>query len=149
MKIEIDYKGAKTTCRIESIYEPGKMVDFWKADIDSQHRALSAFATIKETWTHEQVIAAYKNHPEIHIKREFQIKIGNFDQIEELVKDGVIKGFTFDTSLSRNMSVILADSNMELNENAWLMQDMKGYWRCLDNNSHQMLMKYNKIIIEK
>jgi hypothetical protein len=95
------------------------------------------------------VIAAYKNHPEIHIKREFQIKIGNFDQIEELVKDGVIKEFTFDTSLPHNMSVILADSNMELNENAWLMQDMKGYWRCLDNNSHQMLMKYNKIIIEK
>ena len=149
MKIEIDYNGATVACRIEPIDEPGKMVNFMEADTKSQSYALSAFAGLREIWCRDAREKAFRNHPEIHIKREFQVNMKNLDQIDELVKDGVIKGFTFNTSLPHNMSVILADSNMELNENAWLMQDMKGYWRYLDNNSHQMLMKYNKIIIEK
>ena len=54
MKIEIDYCGAFAICKIEPMDEPGKMVYFNEADINSQVYALSAFRCVKEHWQREQ-----------------------------------------------------------------------------------------------
>ena len=149
MKIEIDYNGAFAVCNIELMEEPGKMVNFNEADTKSQTYALSAFQTIKEHWQREQRLARFKNHPVMHIKREVQIRQQNFDQIQELSKEGVIKEWSFDISRTPTISVTLNDNHTIVEDFGWLLQDTEGRWWGMDNGYHRMLEEYQKIVIER
>lgn len=148
MKIEIDYNGAFATCRIEPMDAPGKMVNFNEADTKSQTYALSAFLTIKEHWQREQQLARFKNHPVMHIKREVQIRQQNFDQILELVKEGVIAEWSFDMSRTPTFSVKMSDNHTVVEDNGWLIQDTEGRWWGMDSGYHRMLEEYQKIKME-
>lgn len=148
MKIEIDYNGAFAVCRIEPMEEPGKMVNFNEADTKSQTYAFSAFQTIKEHWQREQRLARFKNLPVMHIKREVQIRQQNFDQIQELSKEGVIKEWSFDISRTPTISVTLSDNHTIVEDNGWLIQDTEGRWWGMDNGYHRMLEEYQKIKME-
>ena len=148
MKIEIDYNGAFAVCRIDPMEEPGKMVNFNEADTKSQTYAFSAFQTIKEHWQREQRLARFKNLPVMHIKREVQIRQQNFDQIQELSKEGVIKEWSFDISRTPTISVTLSDNHTIVEDNGWLIQDTEGRWWGMDNGYHRMLEEYQKIKME-
>ena len=148
MKITIDYNGAFAVCDIEPMEEPGKMVNFNEADTKSQTFALSAFRCIEEHWKREKYLEQYKKHPVMHIKREIQVRQQNFDQLCELSRKGVILTWSFDTTKSPNISVLLQDSHTNVETNGWLLEDMEGRWWGMDNGYHRMLMEYNKIVIE-
>ena len=148
MKIEIDYNGALAVCRIEPMDEPGKMVNFNDADTKSQTYALSAFQTIKEQWQREQRLARFKNLPVMHVKRQIQVTMQNFNLLQELAKEGVITEWSFDTSRTSTLSVKLSDDHTIVEDNGWLIQDTEGRWWGMDNGSHRMLEEYKKIIIE-
>lgn len=149
MKIEIDYNGAFTTCRIEPIDEPGKMVDFNDADTKSQTDALSAFQTIKEHWQREQQLARFKNLPVIHVKRQIEIHIQNFNQIQELAKEGVIVAWSYDISRTPTFIVKLSDNHTVVEDNDWLIQDTEGRWWGINSGYHRTLEEYKKIVIER
>ena len=149
MKIEIDYNGAFAVCNIEPMEEPGKMVNFNNADTKSQTYALSAFQTIKEHWQREQRLAQFKNHPVMHVKREIQVTMQNFNQLQELAKEGVITEWSLDTSRTPTLSVKLSDNHTIVEDFGWLIQDTEGRWWGMDNDYHRMLEEYQKIIIEK
>jgi hypothetical protein len=149
MKIEIDYNGAFAVCNIELMDEPGKMVNFNEADTKSQTYALSAFQTIKEHWQREQRLAQFKNHPVMHVKRQIQVTMQNFNQLQELAKEGVITEWSFDTSQTPTLSVKLSDNRTIVEDFGWLIQDTEGRWWGMDNGYHRMLEEYQKIIIEK
>ena len=148
MKITIDYNGAFAVCDIEPMEEPGKMVNFNEADTKSQTFALSAFRCIEEHWKREKYLEQYKKHPVMHIKREIQVRQQNFDQLCELSRKGVILTWSFDTTKSPNISVLLQDGHTNVETNGWLLEDMEGRWWGMDNGYHRMLMEYNKIVIE-
>ena len=148
MKIEIDYNGAFAVCNIELMDEPGKMVNFNDADTKSQTYALSAFQTIKDHWQRERCLAQFKNHPVVHIKREIQVTIQNFNKLQELEKNGVITEWSFDTSRTPMFSVKLSDNDTIVEDFDWLIQDTEGRWWGMDNGYHRMLEEYQKIVIE-
>ena len=148
MKITIDYNGAFAVCNIELMEEPGKMVNFNEADTKSQTFALSAFRCIEEHWKREKYLEQYKKHPVMHIKREFQVKQQNFDKIQELSRKGIILTWSFDTTASPNISLLLNDNHTTVTTNGWLLEDMEGRWWGMDNGYHRMLVEYQKIIIE-
>ena len=149
MKIEIDYNGALAVCCIEPMDDPGKMVNFNDADTKSQTYALSAFQTIKEHWQREQRLARFKNLPVMHVKRQIQVTMQNFNQLKELTKEGVIAEWSFDTSRTSTLSVKLSDDHTIIEDNGWLIQDTEGRWWGMDNGSHRMLKEYQKIVIER
>jgi hypothetical protein len=149
MKITIDYNGAFAVCNIEPMEEPGKMVNFNDADTKSQTYALSAFQTIKEHWQREQRLAQFKNHPVMHVKRQIQVTMQNFNQLQELAKEGVITEWSFDTSQTPTLSVKLSDNRTIIEDFGWLIQDTEGRWWGMDDGYHRMLEEYQKIIIEK
>jgi hypothetical protein len=149
MKIEIDYNGAFATCRIEPIDEPGKMVDFNDADAKSQTDALSAFHTIKERWQREQRLARFKNLPVIHVKRQIEIHIQNFNQIQELAKEGIIVAWSYDISRTPTFIVKLSDNHTVVEDNGWLIQDTEGRWWGINSGYHRTLEEYQKIVIEQ
>ena len=149
MKIEIDYNGAFAVCRIEPMEEPGKMVNFNDADSKSQTFAFGAFHTIEEHWRREKQLEQWKKHPVMHIKREVQIMQHNFDQIQELSKEGVIKEWSFDISRTPTISVTLNDNHTIVEDFGWLLQDTEGRWWGMDNGYHRMLEEYQKIVIER
>jgi hypothetical protein len=149
MKIEIDYNGAFAVCRIEPMDEPSKMVNFNEADTKSQTYALSAFQTIKEHWQREQRLARFKNHPVMHVKRQIQVTMQNFNQLQELAKEGVITEWSFDTSQTPTLSVKLSDNRTIIEDFGWLIQDTEGRWWGMDDGYHRTLEEYQKIIIEK
>ena len=148
MKITIDYNGAFAVCDIEPMEEPGKMVNFNEADTKSQTFALSAFRCIEEHWKREKYLEQYKKHPVMHIKREFQVKQQNFDKIQELSRKGIILTWSFDTTASPNISLLLNDNHTTVTTNGWLLEDMEGRWWGMDNGYHRMLVEYHKISIE-
>lgn len=149
MKIEIDYNGAFAVCNIELMEEPGKMVNFNNADTKSQIYALSAFQTIKEHWQREQRLAQFKNHPVVHVKREIQVTMQNFNRLQKLEKDGVITEWSFDTSRTPTFSVKLSDNDTIVEDFGWLIQETEGRWWGIDNSYHRMLEKYQKIKMEE
>jgi hypothetical protein len=148
MKIEIDYNGAFAVCRIEPMDEPGKMVNFNEADTKSQTYALSAFQTIKEHWQREQRLARSKNLPVMHVKREIQVTMQNFNQLQELAKEGVITEWSFDMSRTPTFSVKMSDNHTIVEDNGWLIQDTEGRWWGMDDGYHRMLEEYQKIKME-
>ena len=145
MKIEIDYNGAFAVCNIELMDEPGKMVNFNDADTKSQAYAISAFQTIKDHWQRERCLAQFKNHPVVHIKREIQVTMQNFNKFQELEKNGVITEWSFDTSQTPMFSVKMSDNDTIVEDFGWLIQDTEGRWWGIDNSYHRMLEKYQKI----
>ena len=149
MKIEIDYNGAFAVCRIELMDEPGKMVNFNDADTKSQTYALSAFQTIKEDWQRKQQLARFKNLPVIHVKRQIEVRIQNFEQIQELQKEGVIAEWSFDMSRTPTLTVKLSDNHTIVEDHGWLVQDTEGRWWGMDNGYRRMLEQYHKIVIER
>ena len=149
MKIEIDYNGAFAVCNIELMDEPGKMVNFNDADTKSQAYAISAFQTIKDHWQRERCLAQFKNHPVVHIKREIQVTIQNFNKLQELEKNGVITEWSFDTSRTPMFSVKMSDNDTIVEDFGWLIQDTEGRWWGIDNSYHRMLEKYQKIKMEE
>ena len=149
MKIEIDYNGAYAVCRIEPMDEPGKMVNFNDADTKSQSYALSAFLTINEHWRREKQLEQFKKHPVMHIKREFQVRQQNFDQIQKLSEEGVIIEWSFDVSRNPTIRVTLNDNHTVVEDSGWLLQDTEGRWWGMDSGYHRMLREYQKIIIER
>ena len=149
MKITIDYNGAFAVCNIEPIEEPGKMVNFNEADTKSQTFALSAFRCIEEHWKREKYLEQYKKHPVMHIKREFQVTQQNFDQLQELSRKGIILTWSFNTTASPNISLLLNDNHTTVTTNGWLLEDMEGRWWGMDNGYHRMLVEYQKIVIER
>ena len=146
MKIEIDYNGALAVCRIEPMDEPGKMMNFNEADTKSQTYALCAFQTIKKHWQHEQRLAQFKNSPVLHVKRQIQVTMQNFNQLQELAKEGVITEWSFDTSRTPTLIVKMADNLTTIEEFGWLFQDTKGLWWGMDSGYHRMLEEYQKIV---
>lgn len=148
MKIEIDYNGAFAVCNIDLMDEPGKMVNFNDADTKSQAYAISAFQTIKDHWQRERCLAQFKNHPVVHIKREIQVTIQNFNKLQELEKNGVITEWSFDTSRTPMFSVKLSDNDTIVEDFGWLIQDTEGRWWGINNSYHRMLEKYQKIKME-
>ena len=149
MKIEIDYNGAFAVCNIDLMDEPGKMVNFNDADTKSQAYAISAFQTIKDHWQRERCLAQFKNHPVVHIKREIQVTIQNFNKLQELEKNGVITEWSFDTSRTPMFSVKMSDNDTIVEDFGWLIQDTEGRWWGIDNSYHRMLEKYQKIKMEE
>ena len=149
MKIEIDYNGAFAVCNIEMMEDPGKMVNFNDADTKSQTYALSAFQTIKKHWQREQRLARFKNMPVMHVKRQIQVTMQNFNQLQELAKDGVITECSFDTSRTPTLSVKLSDKHTIIEDFGWLIQDTEGRWCGMDNSYHRMLEEYQKIVVER
>ena len=149
MKIEIDYNGAFVVCSIEPMDEPGKMVNFNDADTKSQTYALSAFQTIKEHWQSEQRLARFKNLPVMHVKRQIQVTMQNFNQLQELAKEGVIAEWSFNTLQTPTLSVKLSDDHTIVEDNGWIIQDTECRWWGMDNGSHRMLEEYQKIVIER
>lgn len=149
MKIEIDYNGAFAVCNIELMEEPGKMVNFNNADTKSQTYALSAFQTIKDHWQRERCLAQFKNHPVVHVKREIQVTMQNFNRLQKLEKDGVITEWSFDTSRTPTFSVKLSDNDTIVEDFGWLIQETEGRWWGIDNSYHRMLEKYQKIKMEE
>lgn len=147
MKIEIEYNGAFATCSIESMDEPGKMVKFNDADLKSQTYALRAFDAIREHFRREHTDDPYKNYPEIHIIREFQVIAKNFFEIHELFNKGVIVNYTLETSQYPKVSILLRDNETKVEENGWMLQGQDYKWFSLSDHDHTMLMKYGKIII--
>ena len=145
MKIEIDYNGAFAVCNIELMEEPGKMVNFNEADTKSQAYAISAFQTIKDHWQRERCLAQFKNHPVVHLKREIQVTMQNFNMIQKLEKDGVITEWSFDTSRTPMFCVKLSDNDTIVEDDGWLIQDTGGRWWGIDSSYHRMLEKYQKI----
>jgi hypothetical protein len=148
MKIEIDYNGAFAVCRIEPIDEPGKMVNFNKADTKSQAYALSAFFAVKLHWQREKQLEQWKKLPAIHVKRQIQVTMQNLEQIEELVRDGVIIRWEFETSRESFIRVFLNDGYTVIGSGGWLIQDAEGSWRGMSDGHYCTLMKYNKIVKE-
>ena len=148
MKIEIEYNGAMVACRIEAIDDPGRMVPFNEADTKSQTYALSAFRTIMKHWQREQRLARFKNYPVMHIKREIEVHIQNFDQLQELATEGVIAEWSFDMSRTPTFSVKLSDTHTIVEDFGWLLQDTEGRWCGMDNGYHRMLEYYGKIVKE-
>ena len=149
MKIEIDYNGAFAVCNIELMEEPGKMVNFNNADTKSQTYALSAIQTIKDHWQRERCLAQFKNHPVVHVKREIQVTMQNFNRLQKLEKDGVITEWSFDTSRTPTFSVKLSDNDTIVEDFGWLIQETEGRWWGIDNSYHRMLEKYQKIKMEE
>lgn len=148
MKIEIKYNGATPVCRIEPMDKPGKMVNFNNADPKSQAYAISAFQAIKEHWQRERCLAQFKNHPVVRIKREIEVHIQNFNQLQELANEGVITEWSFDMQRTPTLSVELADGHCTVEDFGWLIQDTAGRWWGMDSSYHRMLEKYQKIIKE-
>ena len=149
MKIEIDYNGAFAVCNIELMDEPGKMMNFNDADTKSQTYALSAFQTIKDHWQRERCLAQFKNHPVVHIKREIQVTMQNFNNLQELEKNDVITEWSFDTSRTPMFSVKLSDNDTIVEDFGWLIQDTEGRWLGMNYSYHRMLDKYQKIKMEE
>lgn len=149
MKIEIDYNGAFAVCNIELMDEPGKMVNFNDADTKSQTYALSAFLNIKEHWKREQLLARFKNLPVMHVKRQVEVHMQNFNQLQELAKEGVIDEWSFDMSRTSTFRVKLSDNHTIVEDNGWLIQDTEGCWCGMDNGYHRMLEKYQKIVVDR
>ena len=147
MKIEIEYNGAFAVCSIEPMDEQGRMVNFNEADTKSQTYALDAFRTIEEHWRREKQLEQYKNHPVMHIQREFQVNLINFDQIQELSQKGIIKQGSYDVTRDPTISVTLND-NTVVETGGWLMQDTEGRWCGMDNCHHRMLKEHGKIVNE-
>jgi hypothetical protein len=125
------------------------MVNFNDADTKSQAYAISAFQTIKDHWQRERCLAQFKNHPVVHIKREIQVKIQNFNKLQELEKNGVITEWSFDTSRTPIFSVKLSDNDTIVEDFGWLIQDTEGRWWGINNSYHRMLEKYQKIKMEE
>ena len=148
MKIEIDYNGAFAVCRIEPMDEPGKMVNFNDADAKSQTYALSAFRTIKEHWQREKLLERWKKLPVIHIRRELQLTMENFDQIQELHREGVLIQSSFNIGEDPTISVLMNDNHTTITTHGWLVQDTEGRWWGMDRDYHRKLVEYNKIVIE-
>lgn len=148
MKIKIEYNGAFAVCNIEPMDEPGRMVNFNEADTKSQTYALSAFRTIEEHWRREKQLERYKNHPVMHISREFQVMPHAFDQIQELSQKGVILQWSYDVSRNPTISIMLNDNHTTVEDHGWLLQDMEGRWWGMDNVYHRMLEHYGKIVKE-
>lgn len=149
MKIEIDYNGTFAVCNIEPKEEPGKMVNFNEADTKSQAYALGAFQTIKEHWQRKQQLARFKNLPVIHVKRQIEVRIQNFEQIQELSKEGVIAEWSFDMSRTPTLIVKLSDNHTIVEDHGWLVQDTEGRWCGMDRGYRRMLEQYQKIVIER
>ncbi len=145
MKIEIDYNGALAVCRIEAMDEPCKMVNFNDADTKSQTYAISAFRAIKEHWQREKQLERWKNQPMMHIRREIQLTMENFDQIQELVREGVLIQSSFDFGGTPTISVLMNDNHTTVTTLDWLVQDTEGRWWGMDNYNHRKLVEYNKI----
>ena len=148
MKIEIDYNGAFAVCRIEPMDEPGKMVNFNDADSKSQTFAFGAFHTIEEHWRREKQLERWKKLPVTHVKREIQVTMQNFEQIQELLREGVILTWSFDMSRDPTISLLLNDNHTTVTTHGWLVQDTEGRWWGMDNGYHRMLVEYNKIVKE-
>ena len=148
MKIEIDYNGAFAVCNIELMDEPGKMVNFNDADSKSQTFAFGAFHTIEEHWRREKQLEQWKKHPVMHIRREFQLTIENFDQIQELQREGVLIQSSFDIGRNPTISVLMNDNHTTVTTHGWLIQDTEGRWWGMDNGYHRMLEEYQKINME-
>ena len=148
MKIEIEYNGAFAVCSIEPFDDPGRMVYFNDADTESQTYALSAFRTIEEHWRREKQLERYKKHPVMHIKREIEVHVQNFNQLRELAKEGVIAEWSFDMSRTPTFSVKLSDNHTIVGDNDWLLQDTEGRWWGMDSGYHRMLEHYGKIVKE-
>lgn len=147
MKIEIEYNGAFAVCSIESMKEPGRMVPFNEADTKSQTYALGAFQTIKEHWQREKQLERYKNHPVMHVKREIEVHVQNFNQLQELAIEGVIAECSFDMSQTPTFRVKLSDNTI-VEDFGWLLQDTEGRWWGMDRGYHRMLEHYGKIVKE-
>ena len=146
MKIEIEYNGAFAVCQVESMAEPGKIVNFKDADSTTQTYALRAFGVIKDQWLRDEQIKRYKNLPEIHIKREFQVHRNSLMEVEELFKEGIILEWSYDMSRDPCIKVLLNDNHTIINEHGWLVQDTEGRWWGMDNGYHRIMKQYNKII---
>lgn len=149
MKIEIDYNGAFAVCRIEPMEEPGKMVNFNEADTYSQNYALSAFRCIADKIQEWGQAKKAKNLPVMHVKRQIEVHIKNFNQLQELAKEGVIAEWSFDMSRIPTLIVNLPDNHTVIEDNGWLMQDTEGRWWGMDSGYHRMLEQYQKIVIER
>ena len=144
MKIEIDYNGALAVCCIEPMDAPDKMVQFNEADAKSQTYALSAFRTIKEHWRREKQLERFKKHPVIHVKRELQVMQNNFMQLQDLMREGVIIQFSFNTSEPPDI-ILLMNDNTALETGGWLLQDTEGHWFGMDKDYHRILQECHKI----
>jgi hypothetical protein len=149
MKIEIDYNGAFALCNIELMDEPVKMANFNDADNKGQTYALRAFQVIKEHWLRELRLGRFKNLPVIHVKRQIQVTMQNFNQLQELAKEGVITEWSFDTSQTPTLSVKLSDNHTIVEDNGWIIQDTEGRWWGMDDGYHRMLEEYQKIVVEQ
>lgn len=151
MKIEIDYNGAVSVCRIEPMVEPGKMVNFNEADYNSQIHALSAFQRIEEQWRRERQLEQYKRHPVMHFKRQIQVLPDSIPVLQQLLQEGVILNLQYELSLNENSKIeaTIRDSHTTVTTAGWLIQDAEGRWRGMDDSYHRMLEKYQKIVIEQ
>ena len=149
MKIEIEYNGGVALCRIEPMDKPGKMVNFDEADNKSQAYALGAFQCIREKWQREQRLEQFKNHPVMHIRREFQVKKGNLDKIDKLLQEGVVLKWSYDPNRDPDISVTLRDGHTIVGTNGWLIQDTEGRWWGIYDGYHRMLEEYQKIVIKQ
>lgn len=147
MKIEIEYNGAFAVCSIEPMDEQGRMVNFNEADTKSQTYALDAFRTIEEHWRREKQLEQYKNHPVMHIQREFQVCPMNFDYIQELSQKGVIQQLSYDVIRDPSIRATLND-NTVVETGCWLLQDTDGRWCGMSNCHHRMLKEHAKIVKE-
>jgi hypothetical protein len=85
----------------------------------------------------------------MHVKRQIQVTMQNFNQLQELAKEGVITEWSFDTSQTPTLSVKLSDNRTIIEDFGWLIQDTEGRWWGMDDGYHRMLEEYQKIIIEK
>jgi len=148
MKIEIKYNGAIAVCRIQQMDKPDKMVNFNNADPKSQAYAISAIQAIKDHWLRERCLAQFKNHNVVHIKRQIEVCMQNFNQLMELAKEGVIREWSFDMQRTPTISVEMADGLTTVEDFGWLIQDTEGRWWGMDSSYHRMLEKYQKIKIE-
>ena len=126
------------------------MVNFNDADTESQTYALSAFQTIKEHWQRKEQTDQWIKLPVIHIKREFQVTMQNFAQIQDLCREGVIenRNWLIATSQGCCFSIHLNYKYTPVENNDWLIQDTEGRWMGISDGYHRVLMKYNKIVKE-
>lgn len=86
--------------------------------------------------------------PVMHIKREIQVTMQNFNQLRVLAKEGVIVEWSFDSLQTPTISVKLSDNHTIVVDNGWLIQDTEGRWWGMDNDYHRMLEHYGKIVKE-
>lgn len=79
------------------------------------------------------------------VRQEFQVMSHNFDQIQRMAQQGIIRQWSFNEIRDPTISIVLNDHHTTVCTGGWLVQDTEGRWWGMGNDYHRILEHYGKI----